>query len=246
MRPVIAFVLSHLLVRSGVLVVRIEVELAAGRVGRTVLDRGVPVADVAEVMDFVCGEEGAGCEGVDRCVAPLVVVLLAMNKEMRGGGRESAYALHPEPPTTIHIMKKLLILPTPEPIQPCNLKVTPEMTPIVHLAFHGLVVDLGKRAGRIRLGLGQRLLPARVVLRVEVLVFDRPHREHLPHAFGGDVVLALVGGGVAEEVGDRFAKLFDGDGEAVGFVVFGHFDEWVAEFVSHVRSWDANELKRTR
>jgi len=36
-----------------------------------VLDGGVAVAEVAEVVDLFWGEEGAGCEGVDGCVAPL-------------------------------------------------------------------------------------------------------------------------------------------------------------------------------
>jgi hypothetical protein len=38
-----------------------------------VLDCGVAVAEVAEVMDVGGREEGAGCEGVDGCVAPLDV-----------------------------------------------------------------------------------------------------------------------------------------------------------------------------
>lgn len=46
-------------------------ELAGGRVGGTVLDGGVAVAEVAEVVDLVRGEQGAGREGVDGCVAPL-------------------------------------------------------------------------------------------------------------------------------------------------------------------------------
>ena len=35
------------------------------------LDRGVAVADVAEIVDLLGGEEGAGGEGVDGCIAPL-------------------------------------------------------------------------------------------------------------------------------------------------------------------------------
>ena len=46
-------------------------ELAGGSVGGTVLDGGVAVAEVAEVVDVGGGEEGAGCEGVDGCVTPL-------------------------------------------------------------------------------------------------------------------------------------------------------------------------------
>ena len=46
-------------------------ELARGGVGGTVLDGGVAVAEIAEVVDIAWGEEGAGCEGVDGSVAPL-------------------------------------------------------------------------------------------------------------------------------------------------------------------------------
>lgn len=35
------------------------------------LDGGVSVAEVAEVVDVAGGEQGAGCQGVDGCVAPL-------------------------------------------------------------------------------------------------------------------------------------------------------------------------------
>lgn len=46
-------------------------KLASWGVGGTVLDGGVAVAEVAEVVDVGGGQEGAGCEGVDGCVAPL-------------------------------------------------------------------------------------------------------------------------------------------------------------------------------
>ena len=42
-----------------------------GGVDGAVLDGGVAVANVAEVVDLVFVEESAGCEGVDGCVAPL-------------------------------------------------------------------------------------------------------------------------------------------------------------------------------
>ena len=45
--------------------------LARGGVGGAVLDGGVAVADVAEVVDGAGREEGAGGEGVDGGVAPL-------------------------------------------------------------------------------------------------------------------------------------------------------------------------------
>lgn len=39
------------------------------------LDGGVSVADVAEVVDVGGFEEGAGREGVDGCVAPLGIYM---------------------------------------------------------------------------------------------------------------------------------------------------------------------------
>lgn len=46
-------------------------QLAGGGIGGTMLDRGMAVAEVAEVMDVARGEEGAGGKGVNRCVTPL-------------------------------------------------------------------------------------------------------------------------------------------------------------------------------
>jgi hypothetical protein len=78
--PVVVVLFQELLVipvdRSTLLLeIRSEVGLAgqlAGRgVGGAVLDGGVSVAEVAEVVDVRGREEGAGCEGVDGCVAPL-------------------------------------------------------------------------------------------------------------------------------------------------------------------------------
>lgn len=46
-------------------------ELARGGIGGAVLDRGVSVAEVAEVVDVLRAEEDAGGEGVDGRVAPL-------------------------------------------------------------------------------------------------------------------------------------------------------------------------------
>lgn len=71
LRPVLVFLSPSLLVLGSELEVRFPWELASRGVGGAVLDGGVPVAEVAEVMDVFRREEGAGCEGVDGCVAPL-------------------------------------------------------------------------------------------------------------------------------------------------------------------------------
>ena len=82
--PVVVVFLEELLVVAvggGALLLEICTEvgltgqLAGGSVGGTVLDGGVAVAEVAEVVDVGGGEERAGCEGVDGCVAPLGWVL---------------------------------------------------------------------------------------------------------------------------------------------------------------------------
>lgn len=52
-----------------------------GGVGGTVLDGGVAVANVTEVMDVAGAEEGTGGEGVDGSITPLV--LLAEHLEAR-------------------------------------------------------------------------------------------------------------------------------------------------------------------
>jgi hypothetical protein len=81
-RPVVVVLLQHfevLPVGGGAFLleigseVRFAGELAGGRVGGAVLDGGVAVAEVAEVVDVGGREEGAGCEGVDWGVAPLGV-----------------------------------------------------------------------------------------------------------------------------------------------------------------------------
>lgn len=100
------------------------------------------------------------------------------------------------------------------------------MAHVVLLGLHRLAVDVGQRVA-LRVGakhlFGQRL----VLLDLLGLRLDRVD-EHLPKALRLDVVQTLVGRGVAEDVGDRLAELLDGNGEAVGLVVCGHFEEGIA------------------
>lgn len=71
MLPVLVLFDALLLVERRLLEPGLARELAAGRVGRAVLDGGVAVPKVAEVVDVARREEDAGGEGVDGCVAPL-------------------------------------------------------------------------------------------------------------------------------------------------------------------------------
>lgn len=70
-RPVVVLLLARFLVQRGELEVWLAGQLARRRVRRTVLDGGVSVTEVTEVVDLRGGEQGAGGEGVDGCVTPL-------------------------------------------------------------------------------------------------------------------------------------------------------------------------------
>jgi hypothetical protein len=70
--PVVVLFLALLLVQGGEFQEGRPRELArAGGVRGTVLDRGVSVAEVTEVVDIARGEEGSGGQGMDWCVSPL-------------------------------------------------------------------------------------------------------------------------------------------------------------------------------
>lgn len=73
--PVQVLLPSLPLVRRRHLEVRVARELSCRRVGGAVLDRGMPVPEVAEVVDVARREEDAGCEGVDWCVTPLLEIV---------------------------------------------------------------------------------------------------------------------------------------------------------------------------
>lgn len=69
--PVLVLLDALLLVHRGLLEVGLAGQLAGGRVGGAVLDGGVAVAEVAEVVDVAGAQEGAGGEGVNRGITPL-------------------------------------------------------------------------------------------------------------------------------------------------------------------------------
>ena len=156
--------------------------------------------------------------------------------------RFETYSLHPEATATVHHLEEILIRLAAEEVQAGDLEVTPEMAHVVFLAFHRFRVDFGKSAVA---GLcaedvfGERLLF--VVFRVALgqvfgldLLFWLGLDEHLPQTLRGEVVDALVGGGVAEDVGDCLLQLFHGNGETICLVVPGHVHERVVGNVAEV------------
>lgn len=69
--PVLIFFNPLLLVVGGLFEVRLARQLASGGVSRTMLDGGVPVSKVTEVMDVTGREKGTGGEGMNRSITPL-------------------------------------------------------------------------------------------------------------------------------------------------------------------------------
>lgn len=131
----------------------------------------------------------------------------------------------------IHHLEEILVRLGAEEIQAGNLKVGPEMTHVVLLALHGLGVDLGQLVGA---GVGAQNLLGKTRLGGFGLLLGLRLDKHLPQTLGGDVVEALVGGGVAEDVGDGLAEFLDGDGETVRLVVLNHLEEGVTGVVGCV------------
>lgn len=69
--PVLVLLLSLPLVQRSLLQVRIAWQLACRRIGRAMLDCGMAVANVAEVVDVAGTEKRAGSKGVDGSITPL-------------------------------------------------------------------------------------------------------------------------------------------------------------------------------
>lgn len=138
--------------------------------------------------------------------------------------RGKPYTLHPKATTVIHHLEEILVRLGPEEIQAGNLEVGPEMAHVVLLALHSFGVDLGELVG-VRLG-AQDLL-GKTRLGGFGLLLGLGLDKHLPQTLRGNVVEALVSGGVAEDVGDGLAQFLDRDGEAVGLVVLDHLEEGV-------------------
>lgn len=72
-RPVLVFLDPFFFVIGSLLEVRDTGELAGRSVGRAMLNGGVPVAKVTEVMNIARREESTGGERVNRSITPLVL-----------------------------------------------------------------------------------------------------------------------------------------------------------------------------
>lgn len=130
------------------------------------------------------------------------------------------YPLHPETTAAVHHLEEVLIGLAAEKVEASNFKVGPEMTHVVLFALHALRVDL---LGALGLVAGNLLGQVVLLLRLVGLGLD----EHLPQALRGQVVEALVGRRIAEDVRDGLAELFHGDSEAICLVVLDHGKERV-------------------
>lgn len=194
------------------------------------LDGGVPVSKVTEVMDVTGREQSAGSEGMNRGVTPLNRLWSAFGVSSLLHPR-STHSFIPESTTAVHHVEEVLVRLAAEPIQARNFKVTPEMAHIVALAFHSLRVDVVEV---LVTGFGQENLVGKLLLLLLLglgwgLLLRGALQEHLPQALGLEVVLALVCRRVAENVGNGLAKLLDCDGKAVGLVRLGHLDKWITD-----------------
>lgn len=155
-------------------------------------------------------------------------------------GKET-YTLHPKATAVIHHLEEILVRLGPEEIQAGNLKVGPEMAHVVLLALHRLGVDIGELVGA---GVGAQDLLRKAGLGGFGLLLGLGLDKHFPQTLRGNVVETLVGGGIAENVGDGLAEFLDRNGEAVGLVVLDHLEEGVTAkryYVSEMRT----EGKRT-
>jgi hypothetical protein len=225
-RPVLVFLDTLLLILSGLLKVRDTGELAGRGVGWAMLDSGVPVAEITEVVNIARCEEGTSGEGVNRSVTPLhetvsthPVITVSI----------ITYPFIPETATSVHHGEKVFVFFAAEPIQAGNFEITPEMAHIIALAFHSLRVDILQivvTGFSLQNFVGQFVLLATFGWNLWLLWLLQ---EHLPQTLGLQIILAFVCGCIPENVGDCLSELLHCNSEAVGLVGFGHLEEWVTE-----------------
>lgn len=101
------------------------------------------------------------------------------------------------------------------------------MAHVVLFAFHGLGINRGKSivarfTSHDFLGQG-RVVEIQHRLLLRLLRLD----EHLPETLRSQIVEALVGRGVTENIGNSLAKLFDSNGKSVSLVVLNHLEEGI-------------------
>jgi hypothetical protein len=97
---------------------------------------------------------------------------------------------------------------------------------VVLFALHRLVVNLWRRITP-GLATGNLLGDLGLILgRLRFLVWLWLDK-HLPESLRSNLVLALKGRGITEEVRDCLAQLLDGDGEPVRLVLLDHLEEGI-------------------
>lgn len=73
--PVFIFLDALLLILRGLFEIRFAGELASRGIGRAMLDRGMPVTKIAEIMNITGGKKGTCGQGMNRSITPLVKLL---------------------------------------------------------------------------------------------------------------------------------------------------------------------------
>lgn len=222
-RPVFIFLDTLLLIIRRLFKIWDAGKLASRSVRGTVLDGRVAVAKVTEVVDVTGRKEGTGSKRVNRSIAPLYQTV---STSFAKSENQITYSFIPKATASVHHSEEIFVLLATEPIQTSNFEVTPEMAHVVAFSFHGLRVDI-LQIVVTRIGLQDLVGQFALVVLLWDFWLLRLLQEHLPQTLGFQVVLALVGGRVAEDVGDCFPKLFDCDGETVCLVGLGHLEEWI-------------------
>lgn len=74
--PILVLLNALPLILRGFLEVRFAGELTSRSIGRAMLNRGVPVTKITEVMNVTGGKEGTGSQGMNGSISPLVGLLI--------------------------------------------------------------------------------------------------------------------------------------------------------------------------
>ena len=74
---------------------------------------------------------------MDRSISPLSII-----SSSSLSSAQVAYSFGPKAPTPVHYIEEVFVLLTPEPVQPGDLEIAPEVTHIVLFPFHVFGVDV--------------------------------------------------------------------------------------------------------
>lgn len=182
--PVLIFLNALLLVFGGLFKVRLARQLPGGSVSWAMLDGGVPISKVTEVMDVTGSEKSTGGKRMNGSITPLSKKQSVLSIPKKAAViADSTHSFIPESTTAVHHVEKVLVRLAAEPIQARNFEVTPEMTHVVTFAFHGLGVDVIKV---LVTGFGQENLIGKLLLLLlrlgRLLLLGGALEEHLPQA----------------------------------------------------------------